>query len=93
MYPDTKEVKINEVKIPIFSFILIFPFNKKIIPRPALTNNPDNNAPKERVPTIYNSANITDEAQLGINPMIRANKGATYLLISKNFPRVSSPSQ
>ena len=51
-------------------------FNKTITPKPELTNSPANNAPNDKEPSANNSEIKILEAQLGIKPMIEANKGA-----------------
>ena len=63
------------------------------MPNPALTNKPDNNAPKDKFPSINNSLNNKEEEQLGINPIIDANKGDRYLFIFKKFAKFSSPAK
>lgn len=61
------------------SFLLLL-FNNTTIPNPAFINSPDTNAPKDKLFKTNNSTIITEEAQLGINPIIVANRGAKYLL-------------
>ena len=52
--------------------------NKIMTPKPELTNNPANKAPKDNVFDKYNSVIKTLEAQLGIRPIIDVNNGAKY---------------
>ena len=60
------------------------------IPKPALTINPPNKAPKPKPSSRYNLVKTTDEAQLGINPTIIDNKGAKYFADDKNDNNLSS---
>lgn len=56
--------------------IVFLSFNKTIKPKPELTNKPANKAPNDKLPEMNNSVIKIDEAQLGIRPIIEANKGA-----------------
>ena len=58
----------------VYFKVLLF-FNKTIIPIPAFINRPANNAPKGRELLMYNSEIRTLLTQLGIMPIIVANKG------------------
>ena len=53
---------------------------RTIVPNPAFTNNPDNNAPNDKFPDMNNLERSKLEAQLGIRPMTDANTGDKYLL-------------
>ena len=56
-------------------FLLCFAFKSTINPRPALTDNPAINEPKDNAPSANNCAKITLAAQLGIKPTNSASKG------------------
>ena len=84
----------KQIAIIIKAFLRPFLFlSKTIIPRPELTNNPANKAPKERVPSANNLVIKRLDAQFGINPMIEANNGVRYLLEFKKETNLSSPTK
>lgn len=66
---------------------------KTSIPKPELTSKPPHKAPKERFPPTNNSVNKSDDAQLGIKPIIQENRGDMYLFTSKNAAKLSSPTK
>ena len=73
-------------------FIAAFLCLSNIIrPRPALINNPASKAPNDKLPSINNSLNNKLDAQLGIKPIMEANKGDKYLFMLIKLAKFSSP--
>ena len=76
------------------TFFAVFVFlRSSIIPKPEFTNNPDSKAPNGIAPSINNSVINKLEAQFGIRPMIEQYNGERYLLDSKKFLKLSSPTK
>ena len=61
------------------------------MPRPELTSRPQTKAPNERFPPTNNSVSRSDDAQLGIKPIIEVNKGAKQRLADIKLEKLSSP--
>ena len=71
-------------------FLALFLFlNNIIIPKPAFTNKPDNNAPNERLPSMNSSLKSNEDAQLGIKPIIDANNGPNK--VSSDIKKAVAP--
>ena len=81
-------------KIPTifkFSFIPLFILNKTASPTPAPTNNPEIKVATDIISFKYICVIITDDAQLGINPISPDIIGPIIGLFCKKFAIVSSP--
>ena len=78
--------KITKADLIVFLF-----FSKTIKPRPAFIKSPDRSPPNERCPLMNNSEITTDEAQLGITPIMVENNGVRYLFELMKLENVSSP--
>ena len=77
----------------IFSFLFSFVLNNTNNPTPAFTHNPEINIGIDITFSTNNSVNTTDDAQLGIRPIIPAINGPITGLLSIRFPKVSSPTK
>ena len=91
MYPAvTATVKQISIIQRMFFALFLFLSNMSI-PKPALTNKPDSNAPKAKWFSTNNSLSKIDDAQLGIKPIIAENNGLKYLFVWINAAKFSSP--
>ena len=91
IYPLNTAVKKQIPNIMKTFFQVLLFLIKIIIPRPELTSSPASKAPNDKELFINNSVIKIEDAQLGINPMIEANKGAKYLLLIKKLEKFSFP--
>jgi hypothetical protein len=90
-YPTKLAIKNNNKVINKLFLILLLSLYKYTRPSPALQIKPDIVAAKVNVLLIYNSLIITEDAQLGINPIIEESSGVKYTFAFKKLAMLSSP--
>ena len=91
--PDNTAIKYNVTNILIFSIISLLDLNNTSNATPLPVNNPDIQEDKLIILFIYNSVIITDEPQLGINPIKLVKNTDNILLLLNKLSNNSSPPQ